>query len=143
LFLVGALADLLLRRLRPEVSLPIALVLIPIGLVLLMRGVTRPSLWFFLVGTAVVGLAVGMGFSKTLAAVHRLAPDDRQAQVLASYFVVTYSASMLPVVGMGLITQFASPIAADYTFACIVGLLALAALAARLLGTADEQTQPA
>jgi hypothetical protein len=72
--------------------------------------------------------------------VNQLAPGGARGQVLSSYFVVTYAAAVLPVVGMGLITQYANGLAADFTFACVIGLLATAALAARLLGVTGQET---
>jgi MFS family permease len=134
LFLVAAVAVRALRRLSERVAIAASLVLIPLGLVLLMLGIMRPSPWFFVAGTAVEGLAIGQGFANTLRAVNQLVESADRARVLSLYFVVTYTAAMLPVVGMGLITQYTNPIAADFTFACIIGLLAITALAARLSG---------
>lgn len=137
LFAAAALAAALLRRIPPNIAIAVSLTLIPLGLVLLMLGIVRPSLWFFIAGTAVQGTAIGLGFANTLQAVNELVGGPERARVLSVYFIVTYSAAMLPVIGMGLITQFANAIAADFTFACIIGLLALAALTARLTGAAS------
>ncbi|HYZ22316.1 MAG TPA: MFS transporter [Rhodopila sp.] len=134
LFLAATIAAATLTRAPPGPAILASLGLIPLGLVPLMLGIMRPALWLFVGGTALEGLAIGLGFARTLREVNRLAGDQERARVLSVYFTVTFIASMLPVIGMGLITHFANAIAADFTFACIVGLLALAALTARLTG---------
>lgn len=143
LFLLGAVTELGLRRIPAQPALIASLALIPPGLVMLMLGVVQPSIWWLAAGTAVEGVAVGLGFSNSLAAVNQLASSGERAHVLASFFVITYSAGMLPVIGMGIITEFASGLAADWTFACVIGLLALTALAARLLGFTRAETAAA
>lgn len=134
LFLVAAAAAGTLRPVPQGAAILASLLLIPLGLVLLMLGIMRPSPWFFAAGTALEGLAIGVGFAKTLRAVNQLAEDQERARVLSVYFIVTYSAAMLPVIGMGIITQLANPIAADFTFACIIGLLAFTAMGVQLWG---------
>lgn len=143
LFLLGALTELALRRMPVQPALLVSLALIPLGLVLLMLGVVQPSVWWLIGGTAVEGVAAGLGFSNTLAAVNQLAGGAERAHVLASFFVVMYFGAMLPVIGMGIISQLANGLAAAWTFSCIIGLLALAGLAARLLGFTRAETAAA
>lgn len=136
LFLVAAISAAALRHVASGPAILTSLILIPLGLILLLLGINRPSIWLFVAGTAVEGLAIGLGFANTLRAVNRQVGSEERARVLSLYFVVTYTAAMLPVIGMGLITQFANPIAADFTFACIIGLLAITAAIARVSGSA-------
>jgi hypothetical protein len=143
LFLAGAVTELGLRRIPAQRALIVSLALIPAGLVMLMLGVVLPSIGWLVGGTALEGVAVGLGFSNSLGAVNQLAGGAERAHVLASFFVVTYSAGMLPVIGMGIITQFASGLAADWTFSCVIVLLALSALTARLLGFTQAETAAA
>ncbi len=132
LFLFGAVAELLARRGNTDRLIVAALVVIPAGLVPLMLGVVNRSTFWFLTGTAVAGIGVGLGFGTTLAALSALSGKEDRTALLGSYFLVTYTAAVLPVVGIGAVTQLGQPVLADLGFAAVVGLLALAALAMRL-----------
>jgi len=60
--------------------------------------------------------------------VNQIAPADRRAEVVSSYFVVCYVGNSLPVIGVGLISSFSSTMAASAVFAGTIALFALAAL---------------
>jgi hypothetical protein len=134
LFLIGAATELACRRLAPEPALLGCLGLIPFGLALLIYGVMAGSITAFAGGTAVEGVAVGLGFSAALAAVNQLAGGVERAPVLASFFMVTTCAAALPVIGIGLITRLSNGVVADITFAGVIGLLAVVTLGVRLSG---------
>jgi F0F1-type ATP synthase membrane subunit c/vacuolar-type H+-ATPase subunit K len=107
---------------------------VPLGLVVLIGGEVVRSLPLFLLGTGLAGIGIGLGFASTLAALNALAGDDDRTKLLTSYFVITYFAAAVPVVGIGVITELWSPLAADISFACVVGLMALGALVPRWRG---------
>lgn len=142
LFLFGTLSESVAREWAAERAILAALAGIPLGLVPLMFGVVEPSTILFLLGTAIAGLGVGLGFGKTLAALNEMADDEGRTKLLRSYFLVTYSAAVLPVIGIGIITQLGHPLAADITFATVVGLLALTAIAMRLRSSREASSAP-
>ena len=62
----------------------------------------------FLAGTVVGGVAVGAVFLGSLATANRLAPPGQRSQVISTYFVACYTGLIIPVVGVGVATEFIS-----------------------------------
>jgi len=63
--------------------------------------------------------------------VNHIAPGDRRAEVVSSYLVTVYCGNSLPVVGVGLLSDWAGSQVAHISFAVVIGLVAIAALAGR------------
>jgi MFS family permease len=77
--------------------------------------------------TALCGASAGLGYRGSLQVVNQIAPADRRAEVVSSYFVCGFSGNALPVIGVGIISTYANAIAASLTFAVTIGVFALIA----------------
>jgi MFS family permease len=88
---------------RRVVSLGLALFLVVLALIV--AGLSQASFGLFLAGAACGGIAVGCVFIGSLSIANRLAPDERRAQVVSSYFVFTYLGITIPVIGVGISSE--------------------------------------
>jgi MFS family permease len=79
--------------------------------------------------TASCGAASGLGYRGSLQVVNEIAPADRRAEVLSAYFICCFTGNSVPVIGVGIITARAGALAASASFAVLIVLFALAALA--------------
>jgi hypothetical protein len=86
------------------------------------------SIAAMLAGTALCGVASGLGYRGSLQVVNEIAAADRRAEVLSAYFICCFSGNALPVIGVGVITVMAGSLVASATFAAMIALFALAAL---------------
>jgi hypothetical protein len=67
-----------------------------------------------------------LGKSRSLQVVNQLAPEDRRAKVVSSYFLCGFSGNALPVVRIGVLSTLANSTVASMTFAALI-IFALAA----------------
>ena len=88
---------------RKVVSFGLALFLLVLALIV--AGLSQASLGLFLTGTGVGGVAVGCVFLGSLSATNRLAPAERRAQVVSSYFVLCYLGLAVPVIAVGISSE--------------------------------------
>ena len=76
------------------------------GLGLIVAALALAGVALFLAGTVVAGVAVGAVFVGSLATANRLAPPGRRGQTVSAYFVACYCGLVIPVVGVGVASQF-------------------------------------
>jgi hypothetical protein len=96
------------------------LVLVP-GLALLVGGMWLPSLTMFVIGGVLTG-GGGLVFRGALTAVGSTAPPDSRAEVLAGFFLGAYIGLSVPVVGLGIATQYVPARTAMLAFVVIAAL---------------------
>ena len=60
--------------------------------------------------------------------VNEIAPHDRRAAMMSSYFICVFCGNALPVIGIGVISTLTSSLVATLVFAATVGLFAVLAL---------------
>jgi MFS family permease len=128
LAIVVALSIVATRRLASRTAMLSALALLPPSVVLLVMAQVLGLVWVMIASTAVCGVAAGLGYRGSLQVVNQIAPADRRAEVVSSYFVCGFCGNALPVIGVGVIGTFASPSIATGTFAAMIVAFALAAL---------------
>jgi hypothetical protein len=87
------------------------------------------SLVGMFIATALCGAASGLGYRGSLQVVNEIAPPDRRAEVLSAYFICCFTGNSVPVIGVGVITTQFGALAASASFAVLIALFALAALA--------------
>jgi hypothetical protein len=126
-FGAAALTATSARRLAPRATLTAAVLLLLAGLALLMLAETGRDIRLLLAATVVSGAAVALGYRGSLQIVDEIAPNDRRAELLASYLLVCYLGNSLPVVGVGLLSRAAGPETAHRLFAAVLALLGLLA----------------
>ena len=80
------------------------------------------------VGRYFVGLLNDLGYRASLQEVNELAPADRRAEVVSSYFVCCFIGNAVPVIGVGVIASFAGSATASIVFAAVIALFAVIAL---------------
>jgi MFS family permease len=121
-FAAGGLAQIALSRTSRVALLRIGPLLLIPGLVLLAAGMWLSSLPMFIVGGVVSGAGGGLVFRGALATAGGTAPPESRAEVMAGYFLGAYVGLSVPVVGLGIATQFASARAVMVVFAAIVAV---------------------
>jgi hypothetical protein len=74
------------------------------------------------------GISAALGYRGSLEVVNRIAPSDKHSEVVSSYLIAVYLGNSLPIIGIGLLSDLMSSIAAHLAFAVVIGLLAAVAL---------------
>lgn len=129
LFGIAAPAILLTYRMTCRASMLAGLALLPPALGLLVATQLLGSMPVLLVGTALGGIAIALGYRGSLEVINNIAPAERRGEVLASYIVCCYVGVALPVIGVGVLTAFTNSLIAHVTFAIVIAMLAVAAFA--------------
>ncbi|MEV4620706.1 MFS transporter [Asanoa sp. NPDC049573] len=130
-FELGAVAAVCISlggRLRPASAMVGGLVALLPAVALVVAAQAARSLALLLLGAAVGGIAMALGYRGSLEVVNRLAPGDRRAEVTSLYFVSCFVGNSVPVIGIGVLSTVASPLTATVAFAAMVGALSVAAL---------------
>jgi len=130
LFAVSTAAMIATRHLAGERAMRHGLALLIPGLALLVVTDILASLPLLIVDTALVGIAAGLGYRGSLQAVNRIAPPERRAEVVSSYFIACFIGNSVPVIGVGWLSAARGPLFALCVFAALVGAFVLLALAA-------------
>jgi MFS family permease len=87
----------------------------------------HPSLVLFLIGGVATGAGAGAVFKGALATVGSLAEPTRRAEALAGIFLAGYIGLSVPVLGLGVMTQYLAPRASLLIFASALSLVMLVA----------------
>lgn len=119
-FASGALAQIALSRTGIRDTLRIGVATLLPGLALLTGGMWVPSLAMFIAGGAITGAGAGLIFRGALVAAGSGAPADSRAEVLAGYFLGAYIGLSVPVIGLGVATQYTAARDAMLVFVVIV-----------------------
>ena len=129
MFAVGTLTQLLASRFSSRRVVLAGLGLFLAGLGLIVAALAQAGVALFLAGTVVAGAAVGAVFLGTLATASRLAPPGRRGQAVSAYFVACYCGLVIPVVGVGVASQFIGDFPAVLALSILLAVLCLFALA--------------
>ncbi len=100
-------------------------VLLVLGMTALGLAVRSQSVPVLLTAAVLVGVGNGLMFPPTLLAAHRLAPEDRRAGVVSTYYLAMYAGISLPLLGLGALADATSLTVAIEIFAVVVGTAAL------------------
>ena len=126
-FMVAA-SIVLTQRLASRTAMLAALVLMVPSVALLVAAQVLESMLTMIAATAVCAVSTGLGYRGSLQVVNQIAPEDRRAEVVSSYFVCGFSGNALPVVGIGIISSLANPIVASSAFAATIVAFAVVAI---------------
>jgi MFS family permease len=127
-FVAGALTQILLGRISTELTLRISpLVLVP-GLALVVTATWVPNLALFTAAGVVTGAGAGLLFRAALMSAASTAPSDSRAEVLAGYFLGAYVGLSVPVLGLGIATEYAPVRNVILVFAALVAVTVLASV---------------
>jgi MFS family permease len=128
-FAAGATGQIAIARRPVSIALVGGVVLLLVGLAVVVGAVwlPSPSLALFLIGGAVAGAGSGCLFKGVVTQAARIAPPGRRAETLAGMFLAGYVGLIVPVVGLGLLTQHATTRTSLLIFATVLGAAVLAA----------------
>lgn len=133
LFAASAAAQILGIRIPPARAVAGGCALLVLGMLMLAAALHFSSLPGLIAAALVAGVGQGISFGRGLAAVSAQTPPERRAEVSSTFFVITYIAISLPVIGEGLASQHWGLRTAGVTFALAVAVLSTICLAAVLL----------
>jgi predicted MFS family arabinose efflux permease len=131
-FFCAAVGQIILGRHASPVLFRVGLPVLVAELAVTTAAVWVPSLPLFLIGGAVAGTAVGLIFKGAMSSAAALAAPGARGEAAAGIFLAAYIGLTIPVVLVGVATQFVSLPAAMTGFAVAV-ILACVALSFRLL----------
>jgi MFS family permease len=128
----AAVIQLLAGRLSSSTAQGAGLIAMILGVAVLLVADTGRSLPALLIASIAAGVGQGLAFMGSLGDVGGIAPEERKADIVASYYVVVYLGTALPVIGVGALATTISFTTAVQIFAyiviaiCLIGLTAIA-----------------
>jgi MFS family permease len=129
LLAVGTVTQLALARFSSRRVVLGGLGLLLAALALIVAALAQAQMALFLTGTVVGGAAIGAVFLGSLATANRLAPPGERGRVISAFFVACYAGLIIPVVGVGVASEFISDFAAVLVLSILLAGLSLFSLA--------------
>jgi MFS family permease len=105
-FTAGALAQIALGTRGVATTLRLSVPTVLVGLALFATGMWLPSLPTFVVGGIITGAGGGLVVRGSLVAAASTAPPESRAEVLAGYFLGVYIGLSVPVIALGVATEY-------------------------------------
>lgn len=139
LFLVATAAVPLTGRLGSRTAMLAGLALLLPSLALLTGAELLRSLSILLAATGFAGIAAALGYRGSLDVVNRIAPAEQRAELVSSYLIAVYAGNSLPIIGIGLVSAWASPTVARLAFAAVIGVLAVTAFGTGMRAVPHER----
>jgi MFS family permease len=130
LFGTAAATQLLLSRFPSRTVIVSGLMVLLAALALIVAGLSQASMALFLTGTIVSGVAVGAVFIGSLSTAIRLAPAEIRGRVASTYFVFAYVGLTIPVIGVGVASQYEGDFRAVLVCAIVLATLSGGSVAA-------------
>jgi MFS family permease len=128
LLAVGSVTQLLLARFASRRVVMAGLGLFLAALALIAAALSQADMALFLAGTVMGGVAVGAVFLGSLATANRLAPPGQRGQAISAYFAACYTGLIIPVVGVGVASEFIGDFAAVLALSILLAGLSLFSL---------------
>jgi MFS family permease len=101
--------------------------LIP-AVALLISAQRLESLPLLLLATALGGASYSLGFAGSLRVVNEMAPAERRSEMISAFLLFCYAGISVPVIGVGLLTQYLNASLAVLTFGIVLAVMAAAVL---------------
>ena len=136
LFVVAALVARFSRTLGARAAMLCGLAVLPPSVALLIGAQVTGSLSLLLVATLSAGIAAALGYRGSLQVVNEIAPAQQRGEVVSTYLIAVYLGNSVPIIGVGLLAAYTTPIFADLMFAIILAVLAGAAWVGERAGIA-------
>jgi MFS family permease len=138
-FAAGSIAQIALGRTGVARTLRLSVPVILIGLGLFAAAMWLPSLPVFIIGGIITGAGCGLVVRGSLVAAAGTAPPESRAEVLAGYFLGAYIGLSVPVIGLGIATEYVAARDVMLGFAAV----ALAAIALSAWAVIRSAERPA
>jgi MFS family permease len=103
----------------------IGLIALMIGLLLLLAAKASSSLIILLTASVNSGIGFGSTFLGAVNVVNRIAPPERRGSVTSLFYAISYSALGIPIIGIGLATQYSNLFNAVQEFIFILIIIAI------------------
>jgi MFS family permease len=116
------------HKLSSRVAMLWALALMIPSVAMLVAAQVFASLATMIAATAVCAVSAGLGYRSGVQMVNQIAPEDRRAEVVSSFFICCFVGNALPVIGVGVITAYSNMTLASSVFAGMIVLFAVVAL---------------
>jgi MFS family permease len=129
LFGTAAATQLQLGRFPTRAVILFGLTVFMAALAIIAAGLSQASLPLFLTGTIVGGVAVGAVFIGSLSTANRLAPAQIRGRVVSTYFVFAYFGLTIPVIGVGVASQYEGDFRAVLVCAIVLAALSVVSMA--------------
>ncbi|MER9949774.1 MFS transporter [Mesorhizobium sp. M0047] len=129
LAIVTAIGIVVLMHMKSNKAMLVALALMIPSVLLVVAAQMLASLALMIVATACCGVVAALGYRGGLQVVNEIAPQDRRAEVVSSFFICCFVGNALPVIGIGIVSTYANSIAASLAFAGMIIIFAVVALA--------------
>jgi MFS family permease len=141
-FAGGAGAQILGARTPAPALLRWSIPTVTLGLALTATAMWSSSLAMFVIGGVIAGAGAGLVFKGALAVAASTAPAGSRAEVLAAFFLGAYIGLSVPIVGLGIVTQYVAARDAMLVFAALAALAIAASVRAvtRLSGAPQART---
>src|ERR1700761_4181395 len=107
-FAAGAVAQIALGTASTATTLKVSMPVLFAGLALFTVGMWLPSLPVFIIGGIVTGAGGGLVFRGSLVAAASTAEPKSRAEVLAGFFLGAYIGLSVPVIALGVATEYVS-----------------------------------
>jgi MFS family permease len=129
LLAIGTVTQVTLSRFSSRRVVLAGLSLFLAALALIVTALAQAGMALFLAGTVAGGMAVGAIFLGSLATASRLAPAERRGQAISAFFVACYAGLIIPVIGVGVLSEFTGTFPAVLTFSVLLAVLCLFSIA--------------
>ncbi|TIT42606.1 MAG: MFS transporter, partial [Mesorhizobium sp.] len=124
LSMVAAATILLTVRLSSRITMLAALALMTPTVALVVAAQVYASMAIMIAATGLCGVAAALGYRGGLQVVNQIAPDDRRAEVVSAFFICCFCGNALPVIGIGILSNWTSATAASLAFAGMITVFA-------------------
>ncbi len=125
LLAVGTVTQLALARLTSRRVVLGGLGLLLAALALIVAALAQAQMALFLAATVAGGAAIGAIFLGSLATANRLAPPGERGRAISAFFVACYAGLIIPVIGVGVASEFISDFAAVLILSILLAALSL------------------
>jgi MFS family permease len=126
---VLAIAMIILgRRLEPGTAMTAGLLLLVPAVALVVVAQATRSLPLLVIATALGAGTLSLGYRGSLQVVNEIAPDDRRAEVVSTYYIACFVGNSVPVIGLGVLTTLTDPLIGSIVFAATIAALGIGAL---------------
>jgi MFS family permease len=117
LFAVAAAIAAMTGKLAEGTAMLTGLALLPPALAILVVAQLLRSFPVLLGAAAIGGIASALGYRGSLGVVNRIAPNAQRSEVVSSYLIAVYLGNSVPVIGIGVLSEWVNAVAADIVFA--------------------------
>ncbi len=125
LFGIATFAQIGMHGLSSRTARLYGLVTLIIALGLIQLGLSLPNFTFFIAGTVIGGLGVGLAFMGSLAAINQVAPPNHRGAMVSAFFVAAYIGLSIPVVGVGFLVDATNFVVGTLILAAVISVLLL------------------